>query len=427
MRAFFIFFLLFLNTGLAIGQELKECIVPKPDGNNLAIVRASLENLRSQCIPKIKRIDQCLTRANLLTATTSDLLRKFRPQESPTPLLVSALAAGRSYSGAVDYNVWRNFRALELDYYKSLQAIEKFVKDSSPNPSADRQKIRDQIASIDRGYHTGIDLLRSLSTREYALLSFIEQARDDLLKSFEASKAEALWLAGPDCEMARTNIVAARVQASVQEFIADVDKIHAMVQSARSKRENLIKFAYAAVRSDLEDAYRLSLKRDLSGLSGKIAAIIHVHRLSTSFELWFTSISEDRDRNHLETTYLQFESSRRLYAADLIAAKDFRDRIRLVSGSYTDVGKPYLERLDSVINNLKSKVDRVEAKGWKGFLSSQKMLASRRLDIAEKYTPACVARLQNYIRRAERVQTVESYRSVEGLYMNATKNCMVKI
>lgn len=427
MRAFVFLILIYLVPDLAMSQEIKECIVPKPEAIDTSAIKASLEKLRTQCLPKIKMIDQCLTRANQLTATMSDILGKFRPQQGDTPLMVTALSNGRAYDGPLDYNLWRNFQALQADYLRSLQAIERFAENSSVKPSMDRQKIRDQITGIDRGYQTGIDLLRSLSNREYALLSFIEQARDDLLKYSEGAKPEAIWLAGPDCELAQTKIVAGQVKALVQEFISDVDRIYTMVQSARHKRENLIKYTYTAVRTELEESYRQSLSRDLSGLNNKIATIIHVHRLSTSFELWFTSISEDPDRNYLETTYLQFEPSRRLYAADLITARDFRDRISLVSGPYTDVARPYIERIDAVINNLRAKVDRVEAKGWKGFLSSQKLLASRRLEIAEKYPPSCVSRLQRYIRRAERVQNVEAYRSIEGLYMEATKYCTGKI
>ncbi len=424
MRALIIFFMCLLSSGLALGQQLPECVVPKPDPANTAAVKSSLEKLRSQCIPQVKEIDRCLTQARLLTGTIADLLRKFRPQENAAPLLVNLVANGRSATGPVDYNVLANFRALERDYLQSLDEIEKFAIRAKVAFN-NREKIRDKIADLDRGFQDGIELLRSLSAREYALLSFIELARDEVIRSYEQAQPEALWLAGPACELAQTKLVVAKVQSSIQEFIADTDKIHQTIRNARSARENLITYIYASLRSQLEDAYRESLSRDLSGLGNRIDTVIHLHRLSTSFELWFSSIGEDPERNYIETTYLQFDASRRLYAADLIAAKDFRDRVRIVSNSFPDLGKPYLERVGSVISNLEGKLKRVETKGWQGFLASQKLIASRRLASPEKYTPSCVNQLQRYLNQAERIQSIDRYRSVENLFMKASKICMV--
>jgi hypothetical protein len=406
----------------AYGQkaQIEECNIPMP--TDLSAGNAAVAKMRNECLPKIQRIAECVSRTRLLSEAVSAFVGKFRKPPGNAPLLVVASADIENFDMKnSDLNIWRNFQSLETQYNQSLDAVKALAdKYRTIQTAGSSTTMRAQLDALDHDYNETAKAMARLSENEYKLLIFIENIQRDLTESYDRTKAEALWLSGDNCKDANVAPVIKQVEATFIAFSEDADGIYQHIMSAKKARQNLINYTYTAIRSRIEDAYSARLVDELSTMGGKIDTILRANRLSAKFENWYNWSIYEPDRDKILTTYQQFEGARRILASDLLTAKDFRDQMLAVTDPFPE------NRMNSVVKNLEGQLQRLETKGWQGYLTSQKAVANRLVSAPEKLPPACLDAYNNFLAQAGGVDSLEKYRDSERIFMNAVITCTRK-
>lgn len=425
-------FPLLLLPGLALGQQgtIEECKIALP--SDLSAGNAAVAKMRDECIPKIRRIAECTSRTRLLSESVSGFIAKFRKPASNAPLLVAASSDIQNFDMKnSDLNIWRNFLSLEIQYNQSLDAVKNLAdKYRHIQTASSSTSMRAQLDSLDYDYSETSKALARLSENEYKLMMFIENIKRDLEETYDRTKSEALWLTGEACKDAQkiADIAGAvkKLEGAFIMFTEDANAIYEHMLSAKAARQNLINYTYTAIRSKIEDAYSARLVDELSALGGKIDTILRANRLSAKFENWYSWSAFEPNRDKILTVYQQFEDARKIMAADLISAQNFRDQMIAVTEPFPDTGDFYLNRMNSVIEDIHTRLSRLEAKGWQGHLSSQKATASRIVANPSKLSPACLAAYDDFLSQAGNVDSLEKYRVSEKVFMNAVVTCTRK-
>lgn len=417
--------MLLVSASTIQANEIPECSVQKPGEGDVSAASAAVKKMREQCLPKIKKISECVSRTRLLSDAVASFIVKFKRPESNAPLLVNSSQVGNFDLKNSDIGIWRNFLSLEQQYNQSLDAV-KALSDKYRSLPQDRNSLRSMLDGIDRDYSETSKAIARLSENEYKLLIFIEVVKKDLEHSYNSTMSEVLWLSGPDCTDAKVAPVVSQLQAAFIQFAQDTDDIFQHLQEAKKARQNLVNYTYTAIRSKIETAYSQKLVDDLSTLGGKIDVIIRANRLSAKFENWYNWASFEANRDKILTIYQQFEESRRILASDLIAARDFKAQMAVIAESYPEEAQFYFNRMDSVISDYESRLQRLETKGWQGYLNSQKASANRIVSAPDKITPQCLELYNGFLSQAATVDSLERYRESEKVFMNAVIGCTRK-
>lgn len=426
MRNLILIALLASSVARAEQPKIAECNIPLP--SDLSEGNAAVAKMRNECLPKIKRIAECVSRTRLLSEAVSGFVARFRKPAGNVPLLVVASADIENFDMKnSDLNIWRNFQSLENQYNQSLDAV-KALSDKYKNiqTAGVSTTLRAQLDTLDHDYSETSKAMARLSENEYKLLIFIENVQRDLAESYNQTKDEALWLVGDACKDANVAPAVKQIESVFIVFSEDADAIYQHIMSAKKARQNLINYTYTAIRSKIEDAYSSRLLDELSTLGGKMDTILRANRLSAKFENWYNWSIYEPDRDKILTTYQQFEAGRHILAADLMSAKDFQDQMIAVTDPFPETGEFYLSRMNSVVTNLQNQLQKLETRGWQGYLSTQKSVANRVVANPAKLTPECLALYQGFLDQAGGVDTLEKYRVSEKIYMNALIGCARK-
>lgn len=409
-----------MATTCLYGFNVPECVVEKPDFSNLSESKAALKKMQVECLPKIMKINECLTRARLLSENVSNFLNKFRYNSGH--LLVNSFGASGVRFSDTDLNIWRNFLALEQRNSRSLDAIDVLAK-KYQGMSESILDIRGEIENLDRDYAKTTQTISTISDSENVLLAFIESVRIDLELSHESVKKEAVFLAGDTCKDAEIIPMITRVEAAFQSFLDDAETINDHILKMRNARQNLVNYTYAALRDRLETAYTEKSIEQLSSIGGKIDIVLRASRLSARFENWKYRLSTNSQRDKILTVYHQYEEAKQILAADYVVAKNFKEQMLAVSEQYPETAVQYLARIDGTISAIETSLNRLEQAGWKGKLTLQKSVAKRLLSRPELLSSECHSRYANYVSRAEDVSSLEHYKIVEKEYMRAVISC----
>ncbi|HET9236148.1 MAG TPA: hypothetical protein VFO10_02785 [Oligoflexus sp.] len=414
------------SPGFAQQPEIPECKIPMP--SDLSAGNAAVKKMRDECLPKIKRIAECVSRTRLLSEAVSAFIGKFRRPAGNVPLLVAASADIEHFDlKSSDLNIWRNFLSLETQYNQSLDVVKNLAnKYRTIQTAGAASTMRSQLEILDHDYNEAAKAIARLSENEYKLLIFIENVQRDLAESYNRTKDEALWLVGDECKDANVAPAVKKIESAFIVFSEDVNLIYRHIMSAKSARQNLINYTYTAIRAKIEDAYSARLVDELSTLGGKIDTILRANRLSAKFENWYSWTAFEPNRDKVLSVYQQFEAARQILAADLISAQNFKEQMLVAIEPFPDTGEYYLNRMDSVINEIEARLQRLETKGWQGFLSSQKATANRIVATPEKLTSACLAAYNDFLEQASSVDTLENYRVSEKRYMSTVITCTRK-
>jgi hypothetical protein len=403
--------------------SIEECKIPKPLAGDLSSANAAVAKMRDSCLPKIRKIAECTARTRLLSDSVSGFISKFRKPSATAPLLVSASSSVGSFDVKnSDINIWRNFLSLETQYNQSLDLVKALSEKYKDVETGSSTSMRVQLDTLDYDYNETAKAIARLSENEYKLLIFIENIRRDIQESHDRTRQEVLLIQSSECKDSRMEPVVKQLEAAFVIFADDADLIYQNIMSARIARQNLVNYTYTAIRNKIETAYSVKLMDELSTLGGKIDVILRANRLSAKFENWYSWSIFESNRDKILTTYQQFEGARQILAADLVAAQDFRDQMIAITEAFPETGEFYLNRMNSVVRNLEGQLQRLETRGWGGYLASQKSVANRLVGSAN-LTPECRALYQGFLDQAASVDTLEKYRVSEKIYMNAVIGC----
>ncbi len=417
---------LFFSTMSFAETSIEECKIPKPVEGDLSSANAAVAKMRDFCLPKIRKIAECTARTRLLSDAVSGFISKFKKPSVSAPLLVTASSSVGSFDVRnSDINIWRNFLPLEAQYNQSLDLVRALSEKYRNVKSDSASSMKAQLDSLDFDYNETAKAISRLSENEYKLLIFIENIKRDIQESHESTRQEVLWLQSAECKDSRMEPVVKQLESAFVVFADDADLIYRNIMSARIARQNLVNYTYTAIRNKIETAYSAKLLDDLSTLGGTIDVILRANRLSAKFENWYSWSIFEPNRDKILTTYQQFEGARHILAADLISAQDLRDQMIAATEAFPETGEFYLNRMNSVIKNLEGQLQRLEAKGWEGYLTSQKSVANRLVGNIN-LTPECRALYQAFLDQASGADSLEKYRVSEKIYMNAVIGCARK-
>lgn len=411
-----------ISANAAMASPISECAFKKPE--TLEEGKGVMEQLKRDCLPKIAKVQNCVSRARMMLEGSRDLAHLFISDDQDKTLMVDAAVKGPFEHASVNKSVWKNFQSLQVDYNKALDEIDQFA-DRYRSKTDSTVKIKDFLAELDQGYTGNINILRSLSEKESALLTYLDLALSDLTTASEQNRNEVLWLRSEECRDAEIKGIVDLSEAALVEMVNKIDLIHRQIVRARQAREHLMEYVYKAIRYDLETKYHDQLSGELAALGGKLQVIIQVDRLSTLFELWLTSIGKDEDHNMIGPIYLQFEASRMLAINDYMTAKEYKENILKASEQFPEVGAAFLNRINPIVDGMEKKISDIETRGWEGLLKSQVLLSQRRVSLANRYSQACIDASSAYLAAADLVTTLEAFRPVEQKYMEAVKLCRV--
>jgi hypothetical protein len=286
--------------------------------------------------------------------------------------------------------------------------------------------IQAQISELDRGIFAAADSLTRLATREAALLAVIESSKQNLAALQTQAEATMTELASPTCQYAGTAAMVTKARLAVASLVSDVEFALQHVLQAKEARQGLLNYAYVALRSALEQAYRDLELQHTTELQAKIDVVLDLNRISSRFEAWFNYISFDQERDLVETVYQLYDESRRLWAADLVIEKAFQLQVSMVAKSNPDLAAPYLARINSVIQNTTDRLAQLEQRGWSGYLSKQRAMATRLLTQPDKLPDNCAAQLQIYLGASASVGDIDYYRPLEKHWRDTVQSCMTR-
>ncbi len=376
-----------------------------------------LESLRmtnsavKYCAVKLRKAKQCFEKAERITSELRRISNNF----------ASNLEQGKVGSGTI----WNRYLSLKEETLQNQERIRSLIRDFKDIP-ADEPRILQQMSSLHVRFAADIESLTALYNRESQLLWALDNLRSELESNGLIEGIKLRADDGSACDQKEFSPTSTKLEKLPKQMYSDSTVIKDAITKNREAREALVQYAFSYFKLALENAYKNAIIGDLSNLGGKLDAVLQAKTIGAEFESWVTYTATETDRNYLESVYLQFTKPLATAVLDQKTAQGFLDRMHIVRDAYPDAAAPYISRIESMIRFFGDKVVRIEKKGWKGYLSSQKSWAERYVANPGQVSKECVEAMNEYLKSYSSVESFELFQQAEGAYKLAATICRRK-
>lgn len=320
-----------------------------------------------------------------------------------------------------DYNIGKNFEALQQKHDQYFAVIDGFVQNklNIPGTLEDLQK---ELENLGRAQN---DLAKALGDVVIADQSFA-YSLDTLITGLQNNKT-ALEEVIKESDYPELKPQFEEILKSIQSWIDKAAYAKAFVLEAGRKRSLVFEIVSSRLELALEVEFARLSGQKLGDITDQIDAILFARDLLIEIEnWWFNAASLNGFGGGYLSKYLQFERPLLIMRSDYAQGLSFEQKIDAL-GSLPPATKATLkDELQTRLNTLKAEIDKLVSGGWQSLLTRQKLIVKARETKISTLSSNCKSALKEYNDKASDVQTLLDFRIAEEAFKKHIDVCSVK-
>jgi hypothetical protein len=319
-----------------------------------------------------------------------------------------------------DYNIGKNFEALQQKHERYLEKIDEFVQGKLNIPST-LEDLQKELENLGRAQN---DLAKALGDVVIADQSFTYSI-NTLITGLQNNKM-ALEKVIKESDYPELKPQFDEMLKSIQSWIDKAAYAKAFVLEAGRKRSLVFGIVSSRLELSLEAEFARLSGQKLGDITDQIDAILLARDLLIEIENWWfsTAVLNGFGGGYL-FKYLQFERPLLIIRADYAQGLSFEQRIEALS-SLPPVTKTALkDELQTRLNTLKAEIDKLVSGGWQPLLTRQKLIVKARETKISTLSSDCKSAIKEYSDKASDVQTLLDFRIAEEAFKKHIDACSV--
>ena len=317
-----------------------------------------------------------------------------------------------------DYNIRKNFEALQQKHEQYLAEIDEFVqnKQTLPDTLSDIQK---ELEALGRPQN---DLAKILGDVVMADQSFA-YSLDTLIAGLQSNKKN-LENVIKESDYPELKPQFDEMLKSIQSWIDKAAYAKAFVLEAGRKRLLVFGIVNIKLQLALETKFAALSGQALGDITDQIDAILFARDLLIDIEnWWFNAVEVNGFGGGYLSKYLQFERPLLIMRSDYAQGLSFEQRIEALSSLPPATKTALKDELQTRLNTLKAEIDKLISGGWRSLLDRQKFLVQERERRISSFPTACKVAVDEYKSKSDNVQTLLDFRVVEESYSQVVESC----
>jgi hypothetical protein len=317
-----------------------------------------------------------------------------------------------------DYNIGKNFEALQQKHEKYLAEIDKFVqsKQDLPGTLAEVQK---ELEDLGRPQN---DLAKVFGETVVADQSFV-YSLDTLITGLQKNKI-TLERVISESDYPKLKPQFDQMLNSIQSWIDKTAYLKAFVLEAGRKRSLVFEITNARLELVLRVKFAELSGQALGNIRNQIDAILYAKDLLVDIEnWWFNAAQLNGFGGGYLSKYLQFEKPLLIMRSDYAEGLRFERRIEELT-SLPPATKAVLKgELKDRLDTLKAETDKVLDSGWQALLERQKFLVQERESRINSFPTLCKTGINEYKSKLDSINNLEDFREIEKIYRQVIESC----
>jgi hypothetical protein len=319
-----------------------------------------------------------------------------------------------------DYNIGKNFEALQQKHEKYLTEIDKFVqsKQDLPGTLAEVQK---ELEDLGRPQN---DLAKVFGETVVADQSFV-YSLDTLITGLQKNKI-SLERVINESDYPELKPQFGQMLNSIQSWIDKTAYLKSFVLEAGRKRSLVFEITNARLELVLKVKFAELSGQDLGNIRDQIDTILYAKDLLVNIEnWWFNAAQLNGFGGGYLTKYLQFEKPLLIMRSDYAQGLRFEKRIEELTSLPPATKTALKSELQGYLNTLKLEIDKIISGGWQSLLERQKFLVQERESRINSFPVQCKISIKEYKLKLENVQDLVDFREIEENYRQVIEFCKI--
>ncbi|QMS86085.1 hypothetical protein HUN01_00180 (plasmid) [Nostoc edaphicum CCNP1411] len=323
-----------------------------------------------------------------------------------------------------DYNLEKNFVALQEKHERYFTLIEEFVQDKLDTPST-LDDLNEALKQLGQAQNKLAEALGKVVLADtifaYSLDTLIIGLREiKFTLDFIVKESDYPELKNEFEEM----------QKAIQSWIDKTAYAKAFILEANRKRSLVFGIVRDKLDLHLQSEFARVSGQKLEDLKGQIDAILAARDLLIEIEnWWFNAAQSDASGIVLRNRYLQYEKSLFFMRADHAQGASLLERIETLKTTLPPKSKVEVEitegTLKANLTTLKTQIDELAEGGWQPLFDRQKFLVEARERSTSSLSSGCKAAIEDFKKKASDVQTLLDFRDAEEAFKKHVVACSV--
>lgn len=397
-----------------------------PDFKDKKSVDTFLSNLRSDTMPQLRRLHECLQKARFVTESYADLKKYgYGKTESGNTLVIdSKPELGAQYR--YDTNILRNFASLKSVQDSAMKSIEEFHEFMKLPDNPSIEQIKSRLNSVDAKAAALSNRIAQATIKEDGFLFLLSQATDLLEKTSRENLPDINHVLGDGCKEIPLRPAVEYISYDLVLMAKGINEMQATVLQIRASRSKMVKYLHNYYRYKLTTAYYQAIGEDLSDLKDKILSVFATARLVEDMNGWWQRELTKGLADRYHTYYSQYEEPLRRLRATREKAQQYLEKIETYKDAPESMKSVYRQQALNILGIIDRNIDKLIKSGWQGQFEQQKSMLQFMMEYKDDYVDSCLPLLVDYNSYAEKVRSLEDFRIAEKKYAILIDSCVNK-
>jgi hypothetical protein len=427
------FIVILISAGLARAQDSNQLPVAidfkvdgLPDLRNKAELDKFIATVKSDTMPKIITLNDCVQRTKIITESYRDIkLYGFGKIQAGNDLIIDAKPENPP-TYAYDTNLLRNFTSLQKAQTDAMDKIEAFHSAMKLPENFTQVDIQSRLTTIDAKIEALMTSVADSASKEDAFL-FLVNRSSELLKAISKDSFEDLkFILSDNCKNVPIAPVAAYISADLASMADGVNEMKTVVNEIRDRRHKMISYLYNYHRYKLTTAYYQGSTDQLTNLQDAILSVFATARLVEEMNGWWQAVNTKGLADRYHTLYCQYDEALRRLRATRGKAEAYLEKVDTIKDAPQAMKDTVKQQANSMLATIDRNINKLLKGGWEAQFNQQKFNVNYMLTNKELYVPQCESLLNDYKTHSETVKSNDDFHTSERKYFALINTCVAK-
>lgn len=397
-----------------------------PDLKNKNELDNFIANAKSETIPKLLKMHECVQKTKLVTESYKEYKTLSFGKSRQQNILIIEASPGLPRDYQFNMNILDNFSALERHQSNAMSEIESFHYAMKLPENPTEEVIKSRLSIIDAKIENLMTKVASSAMSEDAFLFLIDRSRAALEKIRNENKEDLSFVLSQDCKNVPVSPVATYVTADLIEMSEGIGEMKAIVVQIRDRRHKMIDYLYNYHRYKLTSAYYQNLGDSLENLQDKITSVFATARLVEEMNGWWQGVLTRGLADNYQHLYLKYDETLRRLQATREKAHSYLDRVSLHKESPESMKIVFRQQVNNILSIIDRNIDKLVKSGWEGQFKQQQLMVDYMVGIQDKYVKECAPLLLDFKKNGTLIQNADQFHMAENWYENIINSCVTK-
>lgn len=317
-----------------------------------------------------------------------------------------------------DYNLEKNFEALQQKHEQYFAKIDEFVQSRQSIPNT-LEEIRRELERLNIPQNDLTQSLGDVFTTDYSFAYSLEV----LFTGLQNNKAILEKIAKEsDYPELKQNFD--EMLKSIQSWIDKTSYAKAFILEAGRKRSLVFEIVKGKLELALEIKFAELAEQELENIRNQIDAILSARDLLVDIENWWFNVAAlNGFGGGLKAKYLQFEKPLCIMRSDYAKGLSFHQQIDALESLPPMTKDTVKKQIQDHLDTLKQEIDELESGGWQECLEKQKRIIEARKRMGASLSKECKLAIENFESKSSEVKNIAGFRIAEEAYKQHIHAC----